>query len=280
MSEKLSFSAFTAGALSGILLAVIYFKQRKEKEKVKELKEKESDLFSRPIILLFGDSLTQRAFSPTQGWGTSLSEWYVRTCDVSNRGFSGYNTRWAKSLLEVMLPEKNLNLNIQFMTILFGANDSTKPGSAQHIPLDEYKDNIIGMINHMNKVSPKTIIILITPPPVNAEAWRQFRGTEFCDRDISIVKEYANVVRDIGKEKKISIVDLWKGECQIENDDLCDGLHFSESGDKKLFTGLKSLIEEKYPEISPTQLKFHFPLWDVIAQNGSEWKTIVEKWNW
>ncbi len=54
-------------------------------------------ILDRPKFILFGDSITQRGFD--NGWVASLANHYIRKADVFNRGFSGYNTRWAKHLL-------------------------------------------------------------------------------------------------------------------------------------------------------------------------------------
>lgn len=73
------------------------------------------------VIMLFGDSLTQRGWEPTafaQQLSRELfpnrliltraniifffwcSEVYVRKLDVVNRGLSGYNTEWAIPVFE------------------------------------------------------------------------------------------------------------------------------------------------------------------------------------
>jgi len=51
---------------------------------------KMSSKIKRPIILLFGDSITQQSFNVTyRGWGAATADWYNRYADVINRGFSG-----------------------------------------------------------------------------------------------------------------------------------------------------------------------------------------------
>lgn len=53
-----------------------------------------------------------------------------RKCDVLNRGFSGYNTRWAKIILP-RLVRKGSGLDSPVaVTIFFGANDSALKGTA------------------------------------------------------------------------------------------------------------------------------------------------------
>ena len=45
--------------------------------------------------------------------------------DVINRGYSGYNTRWANHLLEHIFPESWENSHL--VTLFWGANDAALP---------------------------------------------------------------------------------------------------------------------------------------------------------
>jgi len=45
--------------------------------------------------------------------------------DVVNRGYSGYNTRWANHLLDKIFP--NSQENTQLVTLFWGANDAALP---------------------------------------------------------------------------------------------------------------------------------------------------------
>lgn len=56
----------------------------------------------RPQFVLFGDSITQYSFA-TKGWGAQLANHYQRKVDVVNRGYSGYNTAWAKAAMPKVL---------------------------------------------------------------------------------------------------------------------------------------------------------------------------------
>lgn len=64
----------------------------------------------RPVILTFGDSITQYGNNPElKGWTAGVAHWFERRADVINRGLSGYNTRWAKLTLEQLVhPACNL----------------------------------------------------------------------------------------------------------------------------------------------------------------------------
>ncbi len=103
-------------------------------------------LKSQPIILLFGDSITQQGFGweGGVGWASLLAADYSRRADVWNRGFSGYNTRHALALIEDddifgTLPPQ---ANVLFCTVFFGANDAAIPGERQHVPMVEYRENL------------------------------------------------------------------------------------------------------------------------------------------
>ena len=80
----------------------------------------------RPQFIVFGDSITQQAFSPG-GWAAMLSDAYQRRVDIMNRGYSGYNTRLATSLLSYVFPPETAADAALLATVFFGANDAALP---------------------------------------------------------------------------------------------------------------------------------------------------------
>ncbi|CAN1347741.1 GDSL esterase/lipase At5g62930 [Linum perenne] len=80
----------------------------------------------RPQIVLFGDSITEQSFR-SGGWGASLTDSYSRKADVFNRGYGGYNTRWALFLLHQLFPLDGRKPPIA-ATVFFGANDAALLG--------------------------------------------------------------------------------------------------------------------------------------------------------
>jgi len=137
-----------------------------------------------PSIILFGDSITQQGFGVEQsvGWAGLLSAAYSRRADVWSRGFSGYNTRHALSEFDGVF-EALPSTNILFATVFFGANDAVLKGEKQHVPFEEYGENIKTIIEKIRKrsdtcdnkssstASTPTPLILMTPPPVASAAW-------------------------------------------------------------------------------------------------------------
>ena len=73
-----------------------------------------------------------------------------RKCDVINRGFSGYNTRFCKLILPKLITASD-SPNMQLVTIFLGANDSVDSVKCtkQHVPLEEYTQNLLDMVEYL-----------------------------------------------------------------------------------------------------------------------------------
>lgn len=78
------------------------------------------------------------------------------------RGYSGYNTRWALKVKEKVFPPSESGGAPLAVTVFFGANDACLPDrcrSFQHVPLDEYKQNLHAIVAFL-KV--KTVVVVGT----------------------------------------------------------------------------------------------------------------------
>ncbi|XP_041495335.1 isoamyl acetate-hydrolyzing esterase 1 homolog isoform X1 [Microtus oregoni] len=166
-----------------------------------------------PRVLLFGDSITQFSFQPG-GWGALLADRLVRKCDVLNRGFSGYNTRWAKIILPRLIRKENSVETPVAVTVFFGANDSSLQGEnpKQHVPLDEYRANLRDMVQYLTSAGiPQERVILITPPPLHEAAWEKECILKGCklNRLNAVVGEYANACVQAARDCGTDVLDLW-----------------------------------------------------------------------
>jgi lysophospholipase L1-like esterase len=177
---------------------------------------------------LIGDSLTNYGFQQKYGWPQLLHSLFPKA-HVMNYGFSGYTSAMLQSMIKRLIPNKN----VFFATILLGTNDCY---SSSFVTPKQYKQNINYIINHIHKLNPSCIILLITPP--------------ICKLN-DFIFEYIEQVKAIGKENtNIQIVDLHSGPYQIVLEDLYDGVHFGESGHRKLFNNIQHTIKEKYNHVS------------------------------
>ncbi|XP_001381175.2 isoamyl acetate-hydrolyzing esterase 1 homolog isoform X1 [Monodelphis domestica] len=225
-----------------------------------------------PRVLLFGDSITQFSFQHG-GWGASLADKLVRKCDVLNRGFSGYNTRWAKIILPRLIRKSSDAEALVAVTIFFGANDSAlkDENPKQHIPLDEYAENLKNMIQYLKSVDiPESRVILITPPPLHESAWEKeciAQGYKL-NRLNMVVGEYAKACLEVGQNCGADVLDLWT-LMQKDNKDfssyLSDGLHLSPKGNEFLSSHLWPLLEKKV-----ASLPLILPYWRDVAEMKPE----------
>ena len=235
-------------------------------------------------VLLVGDSITQQSFSVTHGgWGAGLQDWYQRTADVFNRGFSGYNSRWIRQSLHTLFPVSSTsNRDVKLVVLLLGANDSSSPDSAQHVPVPEYRDNMSHIIAHFVSIFPDARFILITPPQVDSQLWP--------NRSIAQVTEYSDVVRQLAAEHDIPVLDLWQSnEYLVTPEDLQDGLHLGLSGNRKVCEGLQDVIRKTYPHLVPEDneqglpnMTYHLPNHKDLGvlESVSETESVLGKWQW
>ena len=88
------------------------------------------------------------------------------------------------------------------------------PGSetGQHVPLNEYKNNLKAILEHSSVVAQKPRLILLTPPPVNEyQLERADLGWENQDpiRSAEHTKKYADACREVGAEMGVAVLDVW-----------------------------------------------------------------------
>lgn len=197
------------------------------------------------------------------GWASLLSSSYQRRADVVNRGFSGYNTRHALELVPRVFGTADKHdgpNNILFVTVFFGANDAAIPGERQHVPLEEYGENLSKIVTEIRKETsslPDFPIIIMTPPPIDEQAWKEYLGLfDYYDRRNDVARKYGLEAKRIAKELDCTVLDTWEllgGDSPGYGKHLFDGLHLSESGNELIHEGLMRLLKEKYTDLSPQE---------------------------
>ncbi|GKT43845.1 isoamyl acetate-hydrolyzing esterase 1 [Colletotrichum spaethianum] len=176
-----------------------------------------------PQIVLFGDSLFQGSAVTSDGFSFQaelqchrLSD-VMRRYDVVNRGFSGWNTANAlKYLSEMFSPPSESGPRLKYLLVLLGANDAVRPmdTTTQHVPLKDYKENLLKIVTHPNITAHNPKILLVTPPPIDEIriteldlAWGHTKAT----RTSKISAEYTQAARDVAAEVPgVVLIDLWQ----------------------------------------------------------------------
>ncbi|XP_042498009.1 GDSL esterase/lipase At5g62930-like [Macadamia integrifolia] len=195
----------------------------------------------RPQIVLFGDSITEQSFR-RGGWGAALADTYSRKADVVVRGYGGYTTRLALFLLHRLFPLECTNPPVA-TTIFFGANDAALLGrnsERQHVSVEEYKENLRKIVQHLKKCSPTMLVVLITPPPVDEEGRLEYARSVYGEKAVEVPERtnemagvYAKQCVELARELGLPSIDLWSRMQETEEwrkKILSDGLHLTEEG--------------------------------------------------
>ncbi|XP_051124990.1 GDSL esterase/lipase At5g45920 [Andrographis paniculata] len=228
----------------------------------------------RPKIYLFGDSITEHSFSHG-GWGASLADHFSRTADVVLRGYSGYNTRWAVEVKERVFPPSDGREDVVAVTVFFGANDACIPdryAGFQHVPLDEYKQNLQSIVAFFKKRWPSARVVLITPPPID-ETTRLLHPyadnpSGLPERTNEAAGIYAKQCLAVAAECGVAAINLWEKMQESpgwEKAFLSDGLHLTAKGNEFVFEKVVEQLREE--QVSPQTLPVDLPLFPDIDRN-------------
>ncbi|EWM27491.1 gdsl lipase acylhydrolase family protein [Nannochloropsis gaditana] len=241
----------------------------------------------RPVIVCFGDSITQGGHSPEHvGWVGRLEDFYCRKADVLNRGFSGYNTDWLSRMLVDLFSRMFRRRPPVLVTIWLGANDATVESSRQHVPLWKYKENLEKMVRFfkgLGRRDRQVAILLVTPPPLHEGKWLAFLRsscpTSLLDRSFARTASYALAAREVGQAIKVPVVDIHSsfgvqieeavgGEGMPQDETyasfLSDGLHLNEKGNRRAFEAVRDSIKHHFPWLDPINLETQAPGWESL----------------
>ncbi|KAH8434099.1 SGNH/GDSL hydrolase family protein [Aspergillus melleus] len=236
-------------------------------------------------FIIFGDSITEMSSIQDTGFGLNgaLQDAYRRRLDVINRGFSGYTTAHAINVFPKFFPTPE-KATVRFMAIFFGANDACVPGTTQHVPLEEYKQNLKSIIQHEATIAQKTKILILTPTPVNEYQLQGFdegKGNAHPSRTASFTKTYADAAREVATSTGAVVADVWtafvsvagwkEGQPLPGSRDLpeieafkalfTDGLHLTAEGYRVVYDVIMKTIRENWPDQDPEQLPLIHPGW-------------------
>ncbi|GLU22905.1 hypothetical protein SLE2022_389410 [Rubroshorea leprosula] len=233
----------------------------------------------RPKIYLFGDSITEESFADG-GWGATLANHFGRTIDVVLRGYSGYNTTWALKVIDKVFPAvgsggSDGGAPPLAVTVFFGANDACLPdrcSAFQHVPLNEYRQNLRSIVSVLKKRWPKTVVILITPPPIDEGGRLRYPYVEnpsgMPERTNEAAGAYAKACIEVAAECGLPVIDLWTKIQEYPNwkkDCLWDGLHLAKGGNRIVFEEVVSKLKNE--GISLENLAVDLPLIADIDPN-------------
>ncbi|KAK5990075.1 Isoamyl acetate-hydrolyzing esterase 1-like protein [Cladobotryum mycophilum] len=253
---------------------------------------------SYPQVVLLGDSLIEFSVISRDGFSfhNTLQASLIRRYDVVNRGLSGWNTANVLKYFAEIFPEPHpYSPKIEYLVILLGANDAALPLETvtQHVPIDEYKENLHNIINHPHIKAHEPKILLVTPPPVDEIKLTKLdmaSGHPSACRTSGVTAKYAEKAREVARENLgVVLVDLWQAIMttaigmmtpgdhrpegpllgSLENGKqggldllLHDGLHMGAEGYKIFYNEIQSHIGKGWELGDKTD--YHLPDWRIV----------------
>lgn len=101
--------------------------------------------------------------------------------------------------------------------VLLGANDAVLPmqTTSQHVPIDQYKNNLKNIITHPHIKAHDPKILLVTPPPLDE---LKVTGLNIADGHASAIRtsaisaKYSETAREVARETPgVILIDFWQG---------------------------------------------------------------------
>ncbi|KAF4673047.1 isoamyl acetate-hydrolyzing esterase [Perkinsus chesapeaki] len=217
-------------------------------------------------VMKGGDSITQQGFTGVDAWAGLLADRYQRRADIINRGYSGYNTPMTLEVSRHIFKKDSPHLaggELLLVVIFLGANDAQLEGipnssgsPSKHVPLDEYRRSLDDLVKLAKPYASR--IILVTPPPVDADAIVADGKARFGavapdqpNRKLEVTQEYAKAAKEVGIKNEVPVLDTFTAMQQEVNwqSFLRDGLHFSPTGNWWFYESLVNTIKDNYPDI-------------------------------
>ena len=188
-----------------------------------------------------------------------MADHFQRRADVLNRGFSGYNSDWARAVLPHVLTSREPP---DVITVLLGSNDAIKEGLKKHVPLERYTRNLQNILEYTACLDTPTL--LLTPPPVCDRRLCDKTNDRPLDRENERTSLYAKAALTVGMEKSVDTIDLYSAMVKEPeyHKYLSDGLHFNAAGGQFL----AELVIPKL-ELHLCKQKGVFPDWKDIPNN-------------
>ncbi|KAH7473944.1 hypothetical protein KRP22_012130 [Phytophthora ramorum] len=226
----------------------------------------ESQSNARPVLLLTGDSLTEHGTYPSMlGWVTQLQARYTRSADVITRGLSGYNTKW---FLKYVMPVLEQEISTRsytvpsLITVWLGTNDAALvngSNSEMHVRIEDYKENLIQIVNGFQKTAPNAKLLLITPPHIDDGARAKYAAERtdskrgLVDRSNAMAGNYSRACVEAAEALKVPLLDLNAHfnamPVATRNAMLEDGIHFNAEGNQVVDQQLQSKLQSEFPEL-------------------------------
>ncbi|XP_071902175.1 GDSL esterase/lipase At5g62930-like isoform X2 [Coffea arabica] len=222
----------------------------------------------RPQIVLFGDSITEQSFR-SGGWGAALADTYSRKADIVNRGFGGYNTRWALFLLHHLFPLRLLLLQPYFLEQMMQRfwEELVQGSMCQLMNTRRIFGEWFNILRLLQECCSTMLIVLITPPPVDEEGRKEYARALYGEKAMKLPERtnetaglYAEKCVELARELDLPSINLWSKMQEMDGWQkkfLRDGLHLTEDGNAVVYQEVVRVFSETW--LPASKMPYDFP---------------------
>ncbi|GMN45898.1 hypothetical protein TIFTF001_015094 [Ficus carica] len=185
-----------------------------------------------------------------------------------------------RSLVDLMVNHQLIDINERLIkdstkppsvvTIFFGANDAAilgRTSERQHVPIEEYKNNLRKIVLHLKECSPTVVVVLITPPPIDEEGRNKYARSLYGENAGKLPERtneetgvYAKECAELAKEMGLHSIDLWSKMQETEGWQkkfLSDGLHLTPKGNAVVHQEVVRVSSVAW--FSAAEMPYNFP---------------------
>ncbi|POM81094.1 Hypothetical protein PHPALM_989 [Phytophthora palmivora] len=159
-----------------------------------------------------------------------------------------------------------------FITIWLGTNDAALVNGSDpetHVPIKNYKENLIQIVTAFQASAPNAGILLITPPHIDDGARAKYASevnhttTGVVDRSNAMTANYSLAALDAAKTLGVPVLDLnahFNAMPELtRNALLIDGIHFNADGHKIVDKLIRSKVKSEFPSFDKALQSLQFP---------------------
>ena len=186
-------------------------------------------------VIAIGDSLTNYGFQK-DGWATLIQKAYP-TIHIQNFGENGISSSEMVKQLPSFVDENAIRY-ANLATIWLGTNDVLRYYE-QTISFQQYYHNIVTIIHYLKYINPSLQVILIGVPV------SKFSVNQFISKEESFSYKFNSQLLNLSKHYHLPFVNLMDN-CdgnEILLEDLYDGIHMNETGQKKTFFKIINVLK-------------------------------------
>ena len=206
-------------------------------------------------VSVFGDSIAQGYFDKEGGWVDRLKKYFLnqeidgkisRSVNVFNLGKSGDTSREIGVRFKQEASPRKWGTHKAVLILAIGLNDSIIINGHAKVTKQQFKKNLVKIINASKSLSGQTIFVGPTPVDESKVTPMPWSETEYYHNER--IGEYDKTIQEVCEKYKLGYVNLFKIFNNLEYKKLLyDGAHPNTEGHKLIFETVKDfLIDKKY----------------------------------